>query len=127
MAARRIEASGIRLAEGQHRDPVMHGLVKKEGDSVPQKYTCPDPREGKTVGLIRPGSEYGFIFDSSIPPDDATHPENRTDHPFVWFTDDADLRWEIDDNLHLKPCRPTSRWRYALGRLPGRRTGYPKT
>lgn len=101
----RAVTSQIRLGEGGTLDPVKTGVVEKCTLTSAHDWRMLDPQEGVRIPLIRPGFSYGFVFDFTIPDDDAKHPERRTAHPFTRFTDDADLSWEIDDDLHLKPVR----------------------
>ena len=49
--------------------------------------------------LFRAGSKYGFLFEFIIPREDASNPAARVS---VRFIDDADLSWQIDENLRLK-------------------------
>jgi hypothetical protein len=53
--------------------------------------------------LMRPGSKYGFLFEREIPSNDAIAiAEPRDCRPMVQFTDDADLTWQIDDDIRLQ-------------------------
>jgi hypothetical protein len=51
--------------------------------------------------LMRPGSKYGFLFEREIPANEAIA-EPRACRPMVQFTDDADLTWQIDDDIRLQ-------------------------
>lgn len=97
----RYVTSHIRRAGGI-MDPVKLGVTVENQLTSAHDYQMYDPRPGARIPLIRPGYKYGFIFDHAIPDNDASHPERRTAHPFIRFTDDAGLSWEIDDDLHLK-------------------------
>lgn len=90
----------------QETGPVLHPaqlgpLLSNDHPTI--RYLIANPRPGTEVAVIRPKFTYGFVFDYTIPDDDATHPENRAAHPIIQFTDDVGLRWEIDDDLRLKP------------------------
>jgi hypothetical protein len=53
------------------------------------------PKRGEAAALIRPGDEYGFVFDTKL----SDAPDALMS---VTFTDDAGTRWRIDHNLHLQ-------------------------
>ena len=55
--------------------------------------------------LMRPGSKYGFLFEREIRASEATA-EPRACRPMIQFTDDADLTWQIDDDIRLQKVEP---------------------
>jgi len=61
------------------------------------------PAEDSTVPLIRAGSQYGFLlrFDLEKNPDASLAAR---------FTDDAGLRWQIDQDLHLQQLDNRKDW-----------------
>jgi hypothetical protein len=110
--------SQIRLPGGQLLDPVLFGVTNRQIESSGLECHLFDPRPGGPVQVIRPRYAYGFIFEFTIPDDDAAHPERRTAHPFGRFTDDTDLLWQIDDTLRFKQLprpRPRPPWLGTLG------------
>lgn len=86
-------------------EPLRLGVMEDRAGTR-YEFTLFDPRPGTTWPLIRPGFKYGFLFDYVIPADDPRSIRQRADQPMVQFTDDEDLRWQIDDNLHLQKVEP---------------------
>lgn len=74
---------GKRSEVGRHLDP---GEPEPEGG-------------GSELDIIRGGEKIGFTFNHS----------NWNPGTVVQFTDDADLRWQIDGDLHLQEIRSVNR------------------
>jgi len=92
----------IHQSDGQMRlDPIMLGVIG-EPQSSGHDYALYDPRPMTSFPLVRPGAQYGFLFDYEIPEDDARSMERRADRPMIQFVDDAELTWQIDDDLRLR-------------------------
>lgn len=115
----RAVTSQIKHPDGTTLEPTMLGVVTEDAPDSPRTYTMYGPRAGARVPLVRPGFKYGFVFEFTIPDDDAAHPERRSYHPFAQFTDDADLHWQVDDTLGLRqlprPRPPHPSWRGTMG------------
>jgi hypothetical protein len=52
---------------------------------------------GSRISFIRPGWVSGFVFTPVTSPDRLI---------VVWFTDDAGMRWQLDEDLHLVRAAP---------------------
>jgi len=91
--------------QGGRLDPQ---ILQPEREGDPLHFTL--ARAGTHSPLLfRAGSKYGFLFEFIIPPEDASNPATPVAQVSVRFTDDADLWWQIDENLHLKRLLPGRR------------------
>ena len=95
-------------------DAIMVGPIGEPSDPGFQ-YNLHNPRPGKGHPLIRPGAKYGFLFEFELPKNDVIMIEPQTERTVLQFIDDADLTWQIDDNLRLERIKPPARrWRDLL-------------
>lgn len=108
-------ASWIQLTAPAGRvDPLMVGTIELSTDPTVE-YVLNSPIAGMHCPLIRPKTAYGFLFEFELPIDDLTTSQPRMARPVVEFTDDADLVWQIDDDLRLRPViMPPAPWRGLL-------------
>jgi hypothetical protein len=81
-------------ADGSALWPIGVGIVQDRTEQGDSSVVIPKP--ARTAKLVRPGDLYAFVFDVDI---------SSTDGLMYWieFTDDAGLRWRIDQDLHLTP------------------------
>jgi hypothetical protein len=92
--------------------PLELGPVYNETELAGFELVLYNPRPQSSWPLMRPEARHGFLFDFTIPGDDAVNPESRIAQPVVRFTDDVGPKWEIDGDLRLKLLvESRSRWK----------------
>jgi hypothetical protein len=83
----------------------------------PLDFSVFNTMDGTNFPMLRAGFKGGFLFEFIIPSDGASNPAAPVAQVAVQFIDDADLSWQIDENLHLQRLPPGRR--RVLTRLHG--------
>jgi hypothetical protein len=96
--------------------PIMLGLVGEPANAS-FELSLNNPYSATQYALIRPTAKCGYLFECEIPLDNDIDIGPRAFRPMVQFIDDADLKWQVDDDLRLQKIEPPSRpWPGLLGR-----------